>query len=79
MGDSVLQSKLCSVTNLSFTLDIFIHPGRNVYESQFLLENFFFFNALLCVYLQPADLQDLGAVGRVLRISAATAKAVKSH
>lgn len=48
-----------------------------MYESQLLLENFF--NASLCVYLQPADLQGLGAVGRGLIISAAATKAVVTN
>ena len=41
-GTQFSKANCVPVTNLSFTLDIFIHPGRNVYESQFLLENFFF-------------------------------------
>lgn len=48
-----------------------------MYDSQLLLENIF--NASLCVYLQPADLQGLGAIGRGLMISAAATKAVVTN
>ena len=62
---------------LSLSIFLFIPAEMSMSHSS--CWRIFFFNALLCVYLQPADLQDLGAVGRGLMISAATAKAVKSH
>ena len=50
-GTQFSKANRVPVTNPSFTPGIFIHPSRNVYESQLLLEN-----VLKCiiVYVSPA-------------------------